>query len=103
MIVLILLGPPLLLGLVLEYILCRFPKSRLWRYLPPAVAAVITWAGALHRYHGWSTIGEKAPVETLLLVPGVSAAGAFLGFFLGWKLWKWIWGPKVVKDRKREG
>ena len=90
MIVLILLGPPLLLGLVLEYILCRFPKSRLWRYLPPAVAAVITWA-------------EKAPVETLLLVPGVSAAGAFLGFFLGWKLWKWIWGPKVVKDRKREG
>ena len=103
MIVLILLVPSRLLGLVLEYIRCRFAKSGLCRYLRPAVAAVITWVVPLHRYHGSVRMGEKAPVETLLLVPGVSAAGAFLGFFLGWKLWKWIWGPKVVKERKREG
>lgn len=99
MIFLLLLSIPMGLGLLLEYGFCRFPKSRLWRWIPPLFALAVTVAVTLLRYHGWSAGGEKAPVETLLFIPGLPALGAFLGLYLGWRLWKRLWTPRVV-DRK---
>ena len=52
---------------------------------------------AWFRWHGWSDTGEKAPVETLLFVPGITALGVFLGLFLGWRLYKRLWDPRIVK------
>ena len=100
MIFLLLFAIPLLIALIGEYAACRFPKARLWRWLPPLATLLVATAVALHRYHGWSTGTEKAPWETLLFVPGVPALGALLGLWLGWKLWHWVWDPRVVKDRK---
>ncbi len=100
MIFLILLAVPMIMGLAEEYAACRFPRRRLWRWAPPLLTGLLTGAVTLGRYHGWSTVGEKAPWETLLFIPGLPALGAFLGLWLGWRLWKRLWLPRVVKDRK---
>ena len=91
---------PFIVALAVEYAACRFPKRRLWRWLPPAAALLLAAAVALSRYHGWSPGEKKAPWETLILIPGLPALGAFAGLWLGWRLWKWLWLPRVVKDRK---
>ena len=44
---------PLGAAAVVEYILCRFPKKRFWRCLPPAALAIAVSAVTLFRYHGW--------------------------------------------------
>lgn len=100
MIFLLLFAIPLVPAIVVEYAACRFPKRRLWRWAPPLLSAAVTAAVTLHRYHGWSAGTEKAPWETLLFIPGLPALGVFLGLWLGWKLWKRLWLPRVVKDRK---
>ncbi len=100
MIFLILLAVPMSIGLAAEYAACRFPKRRLWRWAPPLLTGLLTGAVTLGRYHGWSAVGEKAPWETLLFIPGLPALGAFLGLWLGWRLWKRLWLPRVVEDRK---
>ena len=91
---------PMAIALAVEYAACRLPKRRLWRGLPPFITGLVTVGVTLYRYHGWSAVGEKAPVETLLFIPGLPALGAFLGLFLGWRLWRRLWLPRVVKDRK---
>lgn len=91
---------PLAVGAAAEYILCRFPKKRFWRTLPPMAAAVAVAAVSLLRYHGWDEAGGGAPIETLLFFPGLPALGLFLGLFLGWRLWKYLWKPKVFRERK---
>ncbi len=88
---------PLLLSLALEYGVCRLPKRRFWRFIPPVLSAVAAFSVAWFRWHGWSDTGEKAPVETLLFVPGITALGVFLGLFLGWRLYKRLWDPRIVK------
>lgn len=100
MVFLLLFVIPLGAALVVEYGFCRFPKRRLWRWLPPLLTGLGTVLVTLFRYHGWSAGTEKAPWETLLFIPGLPALGAFLGLWLGWKLWKRLWLPRVVKDRK---
>ena len=100
MIFLMLFAGPLVVALVVEYGFCRFPKRRLWRYFPPLLAGAVTLAVTLHRYHGWSAGPEKAPVETLLFIPGLPALGAFLGLLLGWRLWRRLWSPRVVRDKE---
>jgi len=91
---------PLLVGAVLEYVLCRFPKRRLWRAVGPALAAAGTIAVGLFRYHGWSDGAEKAPLTTLLFVPGVPALGLVLGLFLGWRIYKRLWDPRLMDKEK---
>lgn len=103
MIFLLLFGVPLVLGAVVQYMACRFPKRPLWRWVPPLLATAVTGLVALHRYHGWSDGPQKAPVEQLLFIPGLPALGAFVGLWLGWRVWKRLWRPRVVKDKKREG
>ena len=100
MIFLLLFTIPMVIALVAQYIVCRFPKRRFWRGVPALAVLLMTAAVALYRYHGWSDGAEKAPWETLLFVPGISALGALLGLWLGWRLWHWVWDPRVVKDRK---
>ena len=93
---------PLAAGAAVEYGSCRLPKRKFWRYLPPVVTAAATVAVGLYRYHGWSAGPEKAPIETLLFIPGLPALGVFLGLIVGYRIWKWVWTPKVVKGRKEE-
>lgn len=99
MIFLMVFAIPLAVGLVVEYGFCRFPKRWLWRWIPPLVTGAATVWVTLHRYHGWSAGEEKAPIETLLFIPGLPALGAVVGLWLGWRLWKRLWLPRVVKDR----
>ena len=97
----ILFAAPAAIGLGIEYLCCRLPKHRWPRWIPPLFTAVAALALTLLRYHGWSATGvEKAPIETLLFVPGIPAAACLLGEYLGWRIWKRLWMPRVVKDKK---
>ena len=100
-ILLMLFLAPLAAGAVLEYALCRFPKKRFWRYLPPAIAAAGAAAVTLFRYFGWSEEGGGAPLETLLFFPGLPAAGLFVGIVAGWRIWKRLWKPRVIRKKKQ--
>ena len=99
MIFLILLAVPMIIGLVAEYAACRFPKRRLWRGGPPPLTPLGALAVALYPHPRRGDGGGKAPWETLLFIPGIPALGAFLGLWLGWRLWKRLWLPRVVKER----
>ena len=93
---------PLAAGAAVEYMLCRYPKRRFWRVLPPVAAVLAVAVVALTRYHGWDDAGAGAPVETLLFFPGLPALGLFVGLFLGWRAWKYLWRPRVFQERKRK-
>ena len=73
--------------------------------MPVSQAALLAGAaspfdrGGDHRYHGWSSGADKAPWEQLLFIPGLPALGALFGAYLGWRLWKRLWLPRVVKDK----
>lgn len=100
MIFLLLLAMPFLVSLAVEYGACRFPKRRFWRWIPPLVTTMTGAAVGLYRYHGWSDGGEKAPIEQLLFIPGLPLLGALLGLWLGWRVWKKLWSPRVVQGGK---
>ena len=42
---------------------------------------------------------DQSPLTQLLFVPGLPALFALLGLLAGWRLWKRLWGPRVVKDK----
>ena len=42
-------------------------------------------------------------METLLFVPGLPAALAFLGLHLGRRLYKRLWDPRVIDDDGKGG
>lgn len=86
---------PLVVGTGIQYASCRFPRKRFWRYLPVAAVAVLAVGVALFRWWGWDPEGGGAPVETLLFVPGLPALGALLGLLVGFRLWKWLWTPRI--------
>lgn len=97
---------PVLLGAVCEYAVCRFAKRRPWRWAPPLVALTGTAIVFCTRYLGWSADvdqGGGAPIETLLFIPGLPAALLFLGLFIGYRLWKRVWSPRVIDEKKRKG
>ncbi len=93
---------PLVVSAAVEYGTCRIPRRRFWRYLPPVISAAAFIGVTLYRYHGWSAAGEKAPLETLLFFPGLPALGVFLGLLIGWRVWCFLWRPKVVRDKDRK-
>ena len=78
--------------------MCRFTKRPPWKLLPPAAAVLITVLVALGRLSLWES--EHSPVTQLLFVPGVPAFFALLGMLLGWRLWKRLWGPRVVGEKR---
>lgn len=98
MIFLLLFILPMAVALAAEYLVCRIPKSRVWRILPPAALILGGLAALWGRCRGWGD--GPVPVEALFFFPGVPVLGMALGLFLGWRLWGWLWRPRIVKDGK---
>ena len=84
---------PLGAGFVLEYLVCRLSMGhgRLWKLLPPILAAALTGAVALGRYRVWAS--AESPLPTLL---------GFLGLLAGWLAWRRMWLPWVVRNKQSE-
>ena len=93
---------PLALGAAAEYAAYRFARRKLWRWAPPLVCLTVTLAVFFARFFGWSET-EAAPVETLLFVPGLPAVMAFLGLYLGRRLYRRLWDPRVIDDGSKGG
>ncbi|OUN86117.1 Tat pathway signal protein [Flavonifractor sp. An52] len=100
MILLILALVPLVGGFLLEFLVCQFTRkgSKLWKLIPPVAAVLVTDAIVVHRLNLWEA--DTSPVTQLLFIPGLPALGFFVGLFLGWKLYRWLWKPKIVRDKK---
>ncbi len=89
---------PLLFGLAVEYLLCRFTRRRLLRALPPAGIAALAALIAVGRWRMWQS--EQTGVATQLLIfPILPGFCLLLGMYLGWRLWRRIWLPRIVRDR----
>ena len=88
-------------GALLEYALCRFPRKRFWRRLPPLILAVGAIAVTIFRHFGWDRGGSGAPIETLLFFPGLPVLGLAVGLLVGWLIWRRLWLPRVVTEKKR--
>ena len=93
---------PLGAGFVLVYLVCRLSMGhgRLWKLLPPVLAAALTGAVALGRYRVWAS--AESPLPTLLFVPGLPALLGFLGLLAGWLAWRRMWLPRVVRNKQSE-
>lgn len=89
---------PLGLSLVLEYLCCRLPRRRAWRLLPPLLSAIFLGAAVLVRLRNWES-EEVSPLTQLLIFPGVTGVALGLGCFLGWRLWKRLWTPRIIDGR----
>ena len=100
MIFLILALVPLAGGFLLEFLVCQFTRkgSKLWKLIPPVASVLVTAAIVVHRLNLWEA--DTSPVTQLLFIPGLPALGFFVGLFLGWKLYRWLWKPKIVRDKK---
>lgn len=100
MILLILALVPLVGAFLLEFLVCQFTRkgSKLWKLIPPVAAVLVTAAIVVHRLNLWEA--DTSPVTQLLFIPGLPALGFFVGLFLGWKLYRWLWRPKIVRDKK---
>ena len=86
---------PLLLGLIAEYLVCRRTKKRLLRLLPLLVSLLLTAGVAVWpAEHG----GGSHPIETMILIPGLPACALFLGLLLGWRLWRRLWRPRIIRE-----
>ena len=95
MIFLIFFLVPVIPAAAIEYAACRFPRYRWWRTVPPAATVVLAALIAYFRWRNWG--GEGAPIETLLFFPGLSALGLLAGCFVGWRIWKWMWTPRLKR------
>lgn len=91
---------PLVLGIILEYIVCRITRRRGWKLLPPAGGVLLTALIGIGRWRIW-TSETVSPLTQILLFPVLPAVFLLLGLFLGWRLWRRLWLPRVVKDKRR--
>ena len=78
-----------------EYLFCRFPKYRWWRKAPPAFALLLGAVLAFIRWRNWGE--EGAPIEALLFFPGLSTLAMVVGCYLGWRIWRHLWTPRLKK------
>ena len=89
---------PLLLGILLEYLCCRLPRRRIWRALPPVLVLVFAAAVGVGRWNMWED-ETVSPLTQLVLFPGLPAVFLLLGCYLGWRLWKYLWTPRIIRPR----
>ena len=61
----------------------------------PAPGAFVGIVG-VGRWNMW-TSEEVSPVTQLILFPGLPGIFLLVGCYLGWRLWKWFWRPRVIK------
>ena len=86
---------PLGIGLVLEYLCCRLPRRKVWRALAPVLGLLFVAVVGVGRWNIW-TSEEVSPVTQLILFPGLPGLCLLIGCYLGWRLWKRIWRPRVI-------
>ena len=79
---------PLFFGALAEYLCCRLPRRRFWRFL-----LVALWV----RIQNWES-KDVSPLTQLIIFPGVPAVALLLGMYLGWRFWKYLWSPKIIDD-----
>ena len=87
---------PLGLGAALEYLSCRLPRRKAWRALPPALAVLFALLAGAGRLSLWET-ETVSQVTHLIIFPGLPAVFCLAGCWLGWRLWKRIWSPRVIR------
>lgn len=88
---------PLIAAALLEYVVCRFTVRRGWKLAPPLLGGVLVALVAYGRYQVWSS--DVPPWTQIIFMPGLPAVFLFLGFFLGWRLWRRFWRPRVIRDK----
>ncbi len=86
---------PLGVGFVLEYLCCRLPKRKIWRALPPTLGVLFIAIATAGRLNLWES-EDSSPLTQLLIFPGIPGVCALLGCYLGWRLWRYIWTPRVI-------
>ena len=91
---------PLLLGVVLEYLSCRLSRRRWWRALPPVLTVLLAAAITAGRIALWES-EDVSPLTQLFIFPFFPGVFLLAGCFLGWRLWKYGWTPKVIDKRNR--
>ncbi len=91
---------PLGAGAIAEYVCCRLSTRRLVRLLPPAAVLALTALAAAVRLEAWQS-QTASPLTQLLLFPGLPCAALLLGCLLGARLWRRVWGPRVIDERHR--
>lgn len=95
---------PLVGGIAAEYLVCRLLKKWYWRWVPPVLTLLVAATVLCVRYFGWSAEhgGQTAPLETLVFIPILPAALTLAGLYLGYRLWRWRWNPRVIRDKKKK-
>ena len=88
---------PLALAALAEYLCCRLPRRRVWRLLPPVLAAVFVAAALWVRLDNWQS-DTVSPATQLILFPGVPGGALALGCWWGWRIWRRLWTPRVIDD-----
>ena len=90
---------PLFVGALAEYLCCRLPRHRFWRFLPPVVVILFLIVAVVVRIHNWES-QTVSPLTQLMIFPGVPGVALLLGIYLGWRFWKYLWSPRVIDDLK---
>ena len=90
---------PLVLGALAEYLCCRLPRHRFWRFLPPVVVMLFLIVAVVVRIQNWES-QTVSPLTQLLIFPGVPGVALLIGIYLGWRFWKYLWSPRVIDDLK---
>lgn len=88
---------PLVAAALVEYVVCRVTKRRWWKLVPPVLGGVLVAAIAYGRYQLWES--EVPPWTQLMFMPGLPGIALFLGFLIGWRLWRRLWRPRVIRDK----
>ena len=89
---------PMGLALVGEYLCCRLPRRLNWRLLPPLLAVIFVLTALWVRLQNWQS-DDVSPLTQLVIFPGVPGVALGLGCWLGWRLWKRLWTPRVIDER----
>lgn len=89
---------PLLIGVVVQYLVQRLFQKRLLRLIPTGCGTAVTILVAVARWHIW-TSEEVSPLTQILFIPMLPAVFYFVGLFLGRRLYKRLWDPRVVNEK----
>ena len=60
---------PLFFGALVEYLCCRLPRRRFWRFLPPVIAVVFLIVAVCVRIQNWES-KDVSPLTQLIIFPG---------------------------------